>query len=214
MITTQRRINLLPPERAQRRRARQITTTVVTAGIVLIGLLALVFVAEIFRLNGQKNALKDQQAIIADKQSQLAQLSQYQQLETQLQQKTTLLNNVTQDEVRWSLVLADISLVIPSDTWLTNLTATETTTAGTQPAPGTQVNQALGTIQLTGTTFSHLDVAKWLTRLSGVDAFTNAYLSLSSKSVIGSTTVVNFNSSVDLSNAALRRNQPGAERIQ
>jgi Tfp pilus assembly protein PilN len=209
---TTRRINLLPPERAERRRARQITTTIIAAGLALIVLLGLVYIAEVIRLHGQKNALQAQQTTNATVQSQVAQLSQFQQLETQLQQKTALLKNITRDEVRWSIVLADVSLVIPSDTWLTNLTGTETTTSTTQPATGTQASQALGTIQLTGTTFSHLDVAKWLTRLAGVDAFSNPYLSLSSKGVIGATNVVNFSSSVDLSNLALRRNQPGAER--
>jgi len=210
---TTRRINLLPPERAERRRARQLTTSIAAAGVVLVILLALVFVAEIFRLNGQKHSLSTQQATNASLQSQVATLSQFQQLETQLQQKTTLLKNVTQDEVRWSVILADVSLVIPTDTWLTNLTATETVNTGTQAAPGAgAVNQPLGTIQLTGVTFSHLDVAKWLTRLAGVDAFTNTYLSISSKSVIGATNVVNFSSSVELSDQAFRRNQRGADR--
>jgi Tfp pilus assembly protein PilN len=207
-----RRINLLPPERAERRRGRQITTSIVAAGVALIVLLALVFVAEIIRLNGQKNALRVQQETNTTLQSQVATLSQFQQLETQLQQKTTLLKNVTQDEVRWSVILADVSLVIPSDTWLTNLTANEAASSGTQAAPGTAASQPLGTIQLTGVTFSHLDVAKWLTRLAGVDAFTNTYLSISSKAVIGATGVVNFSSSVELSDQAFRRNQRGAER--
>ena len=212
MITTRRRINLLPPEREQRKRARQTTTTIVAAGIALVVLLGLVFAAEVVRLNGQKHALATQQATNSQLQSQLAQLSQYQQLEAQLQGRTVLLNTLTADEVRWSVILADVSLVIPSDTWLTNMTATETA-AGTQAGPGTTgTAPPLGSIQLTGTTFSHLDVAKWLTRLSGVDAFTNAYLSLSSKSTIGATQVVTFNSSVNLSQFALRRNQPGAER--
>jgi len=208
---TTRRINLLPPEREERRRARQITTTIVAAGVALLVLLGLVYAAEFVRLNGQKHALETQQATNASLQSQVAQLSQFQQLETQLQGKTTLLNNLTQDEVRWSVILADVSLVIPSDTWLTNFTAT-VTAAGTQSGPGATGATPLGTIQLTGTTFSHLDVAKWLTRLAGVDAFTNTYLSLSSKSVIGATNVVEFNSSVQISDQALRRNQPGAER--
>jgi Tfp pilus assembly protein PilN len=207
-----RRINLLPPEREERRRARQTTTTIVAAGVALVVLLALVFVAEIIRLNGQKNALVAQQGKNAALQGEIAQLSQFQQLDTQLQQKTTLLKNITQDEVRWSIVLADLSLVIPSDTWLTNFTATQATTSATQSGAGAQASPAIGTIQLTGTTFSHLDVAKWLTRLAGVDAFTNPYLSLSSKGVVSTTVVVNFNSTVDLSDQALRRNQAGAER--
>jgi Tfp pilus assembly protein PilN len=212
MTVTTRRINLLPPERAEKRRARQITTTIVAAGVALIVLLGLVYAAEIVRLQGQKHALDTQQTTNAALQSQVAQLSQFQQLETQLQQRSTLLSNLTQDEVRWSVVLADISLVIPSDTWLTNFTASENASGTAQPAPGTTGTTPLGSIQLTGTTFSHLDVAKWLTRLAGVDAFTNAYLSLSSKATIGPQPVVNFNSSVQLSDQALRRNQPGAER--
>jgi Tfp pilus assembly protein PilN len=208
---TTRRINLLPPERAERRHARQITTTIVAAGVVVIAVLALVYVAEIFRLHSQKNALDAQQAKNATLQSQVAELSSFSQLETQLQAKTTLLSSLTQDEVRWSVILADVSLVIPSDTWLTNFTAAETA-AGTQSSPGATGTTPLGNIQLTGTTFSHLDVAKWLTRLAGVDAFTNTYLSLSTKSTIGATNVVEFNSSVQLSDLAFRRNQPGAER--
>jgi Tfp pilus assembly protein PilN len=208
---TTRRINLLPPERAERRRTRQITTTIVIAGVVLIAVLALVYVAEIFRLNSQKSALDAQQAKNATLQSQVAELNSFSQLETQLKAKTTLLSNLTQDEVRWSVILADVSLVIPSDAWLTNFTATETA-AGTQSSPGATGTTPLGSIQLTGTTFSHLDVAKWLTRLAGVDAFTNTYLSLSTKSTIGATNVVEFNSSVQLSELAFRRNQPGAER--
>lgn len=211
MITTQRRINLLPPELAERRRERQITTTIVAAGVALVVLLGLVYAAELVRLNGQKHTLQTQQATNATLQGQVAQLSQFQQLEGQLQSRSSLLTNLTQDEVRWSVVLADISLVIPSDTWLTNFTASENAT-GTQAAQGTTGSTPLGSIQLTGITFSHLDVAKWLTRLAGVDAFTNAYLSLSTKSTIGPTPVVNFNSSVNLSDPALRRNQPGAER--
>jgi Tfp pilus assembly protein PilN len=208
---TTRRINLLPPEREERRRARQITTTIVAGGVALVVLLALVFVAELISLHGQKNTLEAQQAKNATIQEQVSQFSQFQQLEVQLQQKTTLLKTLTRDEVRWSIVLADVSLVIPSDTWLTNLSATQTTTSATQPAAGAQA-QVLGTIQLTGTTFSHLDVAKWLTRLAGVDAFTNPYLSLSSKGLIGTTSVVTFNSTTDLSDKAFRRNQPGSER--
>ncbi len=211
MSGSTRRINLLPPERAEKRRARQITTTIVAAGLALVVLLGLVYGAEVVRLQSQKHALETQNTTNAALQGEVAQLSQFQQLETQLQQRTQLLANPTQDEVRWSVVLADISLVILSDAWLTNLTASENVGAA-QAAPGTVGTTVLGSVQLTGITFSHLDVAKWLTRLAGVDAFTNAYLSLSSKSTIGPQQVVDFNSSVQLSDQALRHNQSGAGR--
>jgi Tfp pilus assembly protein PilN len=204
-----RRINLLPPERAQQRRARQITATMVTAGLALVVLLGVVYVAQVIRLHGQTNDLHAQQQKNAALQSQIATLGQFQQLDTQLSQRTTLLKTLTQDEVRWSVVLADISLVIPSEAWLTDFSATQ----GAAPAQqGAGATASLGSIQLDGITFSHLDVAKWLTRLAAVDAFTNPYLSLSSKSTIGQTPVVSFTSSVELSQQAFRRNPRGAER--
>ena len=45
---------------------------------------------------------------------------------------------------------------------LTNLTATETA-AGTQSGPGATAATSLGSIQMTGTTFSHLDAPYLLT---------------------------------------------------
>lgn len=206
-----RRINLLPPERAARRRARQFTTSIVAVGVAIVVLLAIVFGAELVRLHGQQNKLKTQQDTNAQLQAQVAQLAQFATLETQLRQKTALLTSLTTNEVRWSVLLTDVSLVIPSNVWLTNLTAT-VTAGSTQAGPGAATATVLGSIQLTGVTFSHIDVAKWLTRLAGVDAFANPYLSLSSKAVIGPTQVVDFNSSVQLSGQALRRNQEGAER--
>jgi len=206
----QRRINLLPPEREQRRRARQLTATIIAAGVALVVLLGIIYGAETLRAHSEQNKLKAQQAQNAALQSQVTQLSRFAAKEADLNQKTKLLSTLTADEVRWSVVLADVSLLIPSDVWLTNFTGS--VSASVQNAPGVAASQSIGTIQLTGVTFSHLDVAKWLTRLAQIEAFANPYLSLSSKGVISTTEVVNFNSNVQLSEDSLRKNQPGAER--
>ncbi|MGZ4127480.1 MAG: PilN domain-containing protein [Actinomycetota bacterium] len=206
-----RRINLLPPEREERRRARQMMTTIVTAGVALVAILVLVFIGELVRLHGQQNKLKTQEQTNAKLQSQVTALSQFAQLEQQLRDRSALLTSLTADEVRWSVLMTDVSLVIPSNVWLTNLTAT-VATGGQTSTTTAAAAQVFGSFQMTGVTFSHVDVAKWLTRLAGVDAFTNPYLSISSKSTIGATPVVDFSSSVQLSPGALRKNQEGAER--
>jgi Tfp pilus assembly protein PilN len=207
----QRRINLLPPERAQQRRARQMTVTIIAAGLALIVVLAVVYGAETLRAHSEQNKLKAQQAQNDALRSQVAQLARFDQKEGELNQKTQLLDTLTQNEVRWSVVLADVSLLIPSDVWLTNLTGSVSASFGQSAAPGASAS-SIGSIQLTGVTFAHLDVAKWLTRLAQIEAFADPYLSLSSKGVIGTTDVVNFNSNVQLSQDALRKNQRGAER--
>jgi Tfp pilus assembly protein PilN len=208
----QRRINLLPPERAQQRRARQLTLTIIAAGVALVVLLGVIYGAEGLRAHSAQNELKDQLAQNEQLQSQVSQLASYAQKERELNQKTQQLEALTQNEVRWSVIFADVSLLIPSDVWLTNFTGSVSASVGQQSGPGASVAGAIGNIQLTGVTFAHLDVAKWLTRLAEIEVFADPYLSLSSKGVIETTDVVNFNSNVQLSQDALRKNQPGAER--
>lgn len=206
-----RRINLLPPEFVERRRARQRLTQIVAAALAVVLLLVAVFVFESTRLSSVKGQLADEQQTINGLKAKVQQLTDFAQLQGELQRKTALLTSLTTGEVRWSVLLADISLVIPDQAWLTTFTGSvSATTPTTKPKPGQ--SQVLGQIEMDGTTFTHLDVAKWLIRLGQVDAFVFPYLSLSSKAIIGTTDVVNFSSSVQLSQQAFRRNQPGAQR--
>jgi len=205
-----RQINLIPSEIAERRRARQITLMLGAAGLALIAVLALVFIVQAARLSGERGNLAEAERDNRRLQGQVTQLQGFAQLQQTLRTKEQLLGQLTANEVRWSLLLNNISLVIPSDVWLTNFSGSVQLAAGaTTPTPTTG---PVGTIQVSGSTFTHLDVARWLSRLSGVDEFLFPYLSLSSKSASETSTLVDFNSSVQLSQESLRRNQPGGQR--
>jgi Tfp pilus assembly protein PilN len=203
-----RRINLLPPELAQRKRARQLLSTLGAGGIVLIVLLGIVYAIAVARLASEHHALEVQQEKNDALQAQIAQLNEIARSQVLLKQKSDLLTTLTASEVRWSTVLSDVSLVIPSDAWLTTFTGNVSTTPGTTP----EGVASYGSVTMNGTTFSQDDVAKWLTRLDAVEQFTFPYLSLSQKDTIADTVVVTFNSSVQLSQDALRKNQKGAQR--
>ena len=205
-----RQINLLPSEVAQRRRAREITLLIGAAGAALIALLVLVYLVQTARVAGERGELEDVRKENAALQGQVNDLQAFAQQQKTLQTKQQLLTTLTQNEVRWSVLLNDISLVIPSDVWLTNFTGSVQTSTG-QRGP-VEANVPIGTISLGGSTFTHLDVAKWLSRLSVVREFAFPYLTMSAKGVVGDQPVVSFNSSVQLSRDALRRNQPGGER--
>jgi Tfp pilus assembly protein PilN len=207
---TTRRINLLPPEFVERRRSRQRLAATVIAAVALIAVLVAVFLFEDMKLARDRRALATQLQTNDQLSAQVAELADFQRLQAELRRKTELLSSLTETEVRWSVVLADISLVIPQDVWLTNFTGNVGAQSGTPTASAAA--SSLGQIQMTGATFSHLDVAKWLIRLGQVDAFLFPYMSLSAKAKINTTNVVNFNSTVQLSDAAFRKNQPGAER--
>jgi Tfp pilus assembly protein PilN len=204
-----RQINLLPSEIAQRRRAREITLLIGAGGLALIALLVLIFLIQTARVAGERGTLDEVKRDNAELQSQVNELQAFATLQRTLQTKQQLLGQLTQNEVRWSVLLNDVSLVIPSEVWLTNFTGSVTTSTGPR---NVATDVPVGTIAFGGNTFTHLDVAKWLSRLAVVREFAFPYLTMSSKGVLGDQQVVSFNSSVELSGDALRRNQPGGER--
>lgn len=213
-----RQINLLPPEVIRRRRARRITSMLGAGVIGLVVLMLLIFVLEAARLSSANSKLAQQERTNAQLQAQVDQLSRFAQDQQTLATKRQLLASLTQNEVRWSVILSDVATVIPQNVWLTQFTGsvqlqapgTTTTSAG-----GQQVATTYGQIQLTGCALQdpdgpHLEVAAWLVRLGVPQEFVNAYLTLSAKGA--AECPVNFNTSVSLSGQALRRNQTGGAR--
>ncbi|MGH2727213.1 MAG: PilN domain-containing protein [Actinomycetota bacterium] len=206
---TTRQINLLPSDIAVRRRARQITVLLASGGLVLVALLAVIFVVQAARLSGERGKLETEERANARVEREIRSLQDFANDQAELRTKQQLLGQLTSGEVRWSLILNNISLAIPSEVWLTNF-------SGSAQAPATGPGVAagpIGTVQVSGKTFTHLDVARWLTQLSRIDEFLFPYLSLSSKTTTDTETLVDFNSSLQLSEKALRRNQPGGARI-
>ncbi len=212
-MTTVRRVNLLPREIEQQRRSRQKAVAVVLAAIGVVAILVGAYLFQLVRLHSEQNKLAAQTKANTELRAELATLKDFDTLQQQLKAKADLVSTLTQDEVRWSRVLGDVSMVIPRDAWLIGFTGTVAPSqiGGTKSTkPGETV--VLGQIQMNGVTFTHVDVAVWLTRLSEVEGFTLPYLSLSSKTKIDDVEVVDFNSSVNLSDKAFRANQPGAQR--
>jgi Tfp pilus assembly protein PilN len=197
------RINLLPPEIRERQRARRRTVAVVAVGLVVLLLLGGFYLLQLMRLSDLRDDLEAQQAQNAQLRSQIAQLQEVANLQQQLADSRELLADLLSNQVYWSGILRDISLVIPGEAWLNGLNGTIATPEAEEEvaaAPG-----LVGSISFTGFAFDHRDVALWLSRLEDVRGFVNPWLSNSAKTLIGTTTVVNFTNSVDLSEQSLAR---------
>lgn len=197
------RINLLPPEIRERQRARRRTVAVVAVGLVVLLLLGGFYLLQLMRLSDLRDDLEAQQAQNAQLRSQIAQLQEVANLQQQLADSRELLADLLSNQVYWSGILRDISLVIPGEAWLNGLNGTIATAEAEEEvaaAPG-----LVGSISFTGFAFDHRDVALWLSRLEDVRGFVNPWLSNSAKTLIGTTTVVNFTNSVDLSEQSLAR---------
>lgn len=208
------RINLLPSEIRERQRARRRTAAAAVVGLLVLAAVGAFYFLQQVRLSNVEDELEEQQAVNAELRQDIAELQRFADLEAELLATRGLLDELLQNQVLWSGVLRDVSLVIPGTSWLTALEGSVTAeaapaTGDVQAAPDAQPG-IVGQISFTGTAFDHRTVALWLARLEDVGGFINPWLSSSQKSEIGTTEVVDFNSSVDLSEDAVT--PPGGRR--
>ena len=115
------------------------------------------------------------------------------------------------NEVLWSSALHDLSMVMPSDAFLTSFTGQITlgpTGWETQVGP----TGLIGNIQFSGTALDYQNVALWLDRMDEVDGWENAWVTSATQSAgaptggasggAPATVGVQYIGSVDLSTAA------------
>jgi Tfp pilus assembly protein PilN len=205
-------VNLLPRELRERQRLRRQTVLAALGGMALLALLALVYFWQVVRLNEAQDRLIAQQSENAELDAEIAELERFQVRLQELDERRALVDTIALNEVSWSGVLRDVSLVIPNTMWLSDLNgAVSVSTSGAVGAEGEVVDTPLiGSIQFNGTSLDTPTVALWLTRLEQIDGWVNAWLSTASKTQLAGREVVNFSSSVDLSAEAAVR-QGGAQ---
>jgi len=199
-------VNLLPTVVREKQKGRATTAAVVALALGLLALLGFIYVLQSARLNSAQHKLVAQQAVNTGIQTQINGLQQFATLKAQVTTGQALVQTLQYQEVLWSGVLRDVSMVIPGQAWLSSFTGAVTaTTSATPGAPagsagGVSPAGTVANIQFQGYAFSHLVVAQWLTRLAQVTGWVNPWLSTSTKS--GDTDQVQWAGTVDLGPAA------------
>jgi Tfp pilus assembly protein PilN len=200
-----RAINLLPrDDYFKRRKQQQSVQWVVVVPVILVvlisGALSIMFLsasgtvkdrkAELASLNAQLAAIPTPNA--SKVQSQTA-------LGTEKQARITAINAALSRRVAWDRVFRELSLVLPNDVWLTDLSAKAPVSpalAGAAPPPTTNI-AASGFI-LDGYTYSQAAVARLLGRISVIPDLDNVQLVKSKLQTQGGQNVVNFTIAADL----------------
>ncbi len=201
------RVNLLPQEiseGAKFRTAQMAMGLAVLASFLVVG--GLVYMASGDESSAQSD-LANAQSTGQQLQSQL-QTPTYENVPKVhaqwLTAKAQLVQAMSQ-EVRYSYVLNDLSLTMPTGVWLTNITATQAVdTPGS--VKGAWGNAADGTVVLKGHASTLPQVAGWLQALAGQHSYTDPYLTVTNAVVAGapeSVTGYDFTSSVAISPKAL-----------
>ena len=195
-------VNLMPAEIAEAARFRRFQLAMgaaVVGAVVIVGALYVHGKSAVSSAQTQKTQAE---AAHAAAQKELTGLQGVSDIYKQVDDHEAMLTTAMGDEVDWSTYLSDLSLRIPDHVWLTSLALTQTTAATAPPVTTATTPAGIATITFGGTAFSHDDVATWLDMLAKEKGFANAYFSNSTKGLIGKKKVVNFQSSVDVTDAA------------
>ena len=193
------RVNLLPPEIAETARFRRITYGLGGGLLCAVGVVALLFVAassavseagtEVETATAQNTALQAETARFADVQAVYGRAAAAQ----------AMLTTAMGEEVRYSQYLNDLSLTVPENVWVKNVTFAQVPA----PAVAGSTTPGIGTVTFTGVGFKHDDVAVWLDSLAKQKGYVNPYFAGSTKASLGNRKIVNFTSTVTMTSEAL-----------
>jgi Tfp pilus assembly protein PilN len=193
-----RPINLLPPEAAERSQRVRKRASWILLGIGYLVLLVLIALWWQTKARSADEELADQQAVNADLERRIVQLSEARELRNRFEEGVDRIEAVLENDVAWGRLLTDLGRVIPDRTWLGTFTGASNLD---------EQNPALfGSMQVTGTAFDYPDVASWVRTLNSDrwPAIGGGWIDGSSRNeLFEGVPVVEFSSSARLTREAL-----------
>lgn len=192
------RVNLLPPEIAERAAFRRIQGMLGVAVLVVLLLVGLVVMAASRSVTSAEEELAASQTETARLKKQQAAFANVGAIYAAADAAQAQLVTAMGDEMRFSQLLTDLSLSIPSSVWVGNVSLSAT-------PPGTSMSgtPTVGSFSVSGIGFSHEDVALWLESVANLKTYTDPYFSSSSEALLGKRKIVNFSSTASITPAAL-----------
>jgi Tfp pilus assembly protein PilN len=160
-----KRINLLPQEervKASRERGLIWAILILVAIVVVLGLVYVKYRSDVNTKQNELTSIQNETAVV---QAKIAELSPYAALQAQRTAMTQTAKGIYDSSVPFSILLQELSLVIPENVRLQTLTATvpPAMLPGGATAEGTAATTT--DVTFTGQTEKHKDVAEFMTRL-------------------------------------------------
>lgn len=199
------RVNLLPPEIAERRTFRRIQFGLGAAVLASVGVVALLFVSASQSVTTANEELASETTKNTSLKADAAKFRNVTAVYAAAAAAQSQLTTAMGDEVRYSQLLNDLSLSVPSNVWVKNIAFSSSAPVAVVPgATGAAAPAAgIGTFTVTGVGFSHDDVAVWLESIAGLKTYSNPYFSNSTEALLGLTKkTVNFTSTAQVTPAA------------
>src|ERR1051326_1297274 len=207
-------VNLLPKD-VEKAKGRQLSPPALTgfiAAVVVIVVLCGAFIRASANVSHKRTQLDAARAELALVPPPATPDTASAMLATERTQRIEALQGALNGRVSWDRVLRELSLVLPDDVWFTGLTmqapahatpsvptpgspttTTTTTTTSTPTTPGTTTASVVPTdFAVNGQAFSHVSVARFLSRLALLPDLADVTLGHSTRTKVGNREAVEF----------------------
>ena len=191
------RVNLLPPEIADRARLRRVQLGLGAGLLAATGVVGGLYAGAVAGVQDATQELAATSSAGVALRAESAKYVDVQRVHAEAGQAQAMLASAMAGEVRFSSLLDDLSRNVPDAVWLENVTFTQSTaSAPAQTAPG--ATPGVGTVTFTGVGRTHDDVAAWLDSLAEQEGYADAYFSKSTAGTKGGRASVSFTSTATL----------------
>ena len=185
-----KRINLLPQEervKASRERGLIWAILILVAIVIVLGLVYVKYRSDVSSKENELTSIQDETKVV---QAKIDELSPYAALQTQRTDMTAAAKGIYESSVPFSILLQELSLVIPENVRLQSLTATVPPgmLPGAAPAEADAAVAATMDVVFTGQTEEHRDVAEFMTRLGLIPQLKDITLTSSTDATTGTET--------------------------
>lgn len=198
------RVNLLPPEIAEKAAFRRVQIGLGSAVLAAIGVVGVLYMSAASSVDSAQGQLDSASSTHSQLQTETSKYAAVTGVYAQAAAAQAMLTQAMGDEVRYSQLLNDLSLSVPAKVWVKNIAFIQTVAgAPAAAAAGAAAPAGIGTFTATGVGFSHDDVAVWLESIAGQKTYTNPYFSNSTEALLGTRKVVNFTSTASITSTAL-----------
>ena len=219
-------MNLLPGRGGRRVSVSTLSSSRVLIGaivgaVVLVGVLGALWLSKKHDANDLQSQAKQEEAKTAVLESQVQRLSASSDTQQQLRSLQAATVSALSTDVSWSSLLNELAHTMPNTVWLTSFQGSVQPgpgTGSTHPSgtgvpstgstsgttsPGVQIGGGLqGNVTVAATGLDYPAVADWIKRLEQIAAYDNVWVPSASTAPLGDRTVVNFQSTADLTDAA------------
>lgn len=195
------RINLLPPEILEKRKAEKRLVYVALVAVLVIVALVGVYGFAYVQMKAKESQVASREQELASATARANELQVFEEKAIELQRRKSVADVALTGRVNWARLFDEVSLVMPTDMWATVMNTDEKTGLSLD---GYALDSATDSPDL-----GHKSIAKLLVRLADLDQLNDVWLTNASKTAVNEADVIQFSVTAGVSESTVASSGAG-----